>query len=149
MSEKTVTDLKPYTMTLFAKSDAEPGFYAVHCRRETLFDAVKEALHGPNAKDSQEIRDEVETCIDTLLERGDDNFEDGWLSLRIGYTDSVAFAIQKAADARADEKWSDGERYKQHLRAEDARDRYEKLREALIDALGPQADTLISLAVQK
>ena len=31
---------------------------------------------------------------------------------------------------------------------DDYRERYEKLREALIDALGPQADTLISLAVQ-
>ena len=137
------------TMAVFASIDDKPGFEMLPCTEATLWAAVRKAMFCCEDGDpiSDQHRSEIDGAVEALQQDGHISFEDGWLALRIGLAQVGTFAIHKARDIAEDRDFEDGRRYKQHLRAEAAEERYRLLREALIDALGPQADSLITAIV--
>lgn len=137
-----------HTMAVFAKTDDKPGFEMLPCTEQTLWGTVQKAIfccEEGELSDAQ--KDEVTAIVLHLKEAGGIDLEDGWLTLREGLVEVGNFLVEKATAIAEDRDFEDGERYKQYLRAEAAQERYRLLREALIDALGPQADTLITAAV--
>lgn len=141
--------MEQHTMAVFASIDDKPGFEMLPCTEATLWATVQKAIYCCEEADlSTDQREEVTANVEALKESGGVNFEDGWLTLREGLVEVAKFAIEKATAIAEDRDFEDGRRYEEYQRAEAASERYRLLREALVDALGPQADTIISLAVE-
>ncbi len=132
-------------VALFYKIDAEPGFGLTICRDDEIDGAVREALFGKGditAENATEIR---ETAAE-LLTSGRVDFEDGWLDLRNGMADAIAFVVERLNEARDDERFSDQRRADEQVRANASVIRYGQLRQALIEALGDKAAVVLAVA---
>src|SRR5581483_6771344 len=92
--------IEPNTAALFYSIDAEPKFAVTLCRDSTLFDAVRGTIFPVDGDLSQEQHDEITGHVRELRASGGVDFEDGWLALRVGMADVVAFLMEKVKDAR-------------------------------------------------
>lgn len=138
-----ITHLKPNTMALFYSIDGNPKFGVKLCHERGLFDAVRLVMF---ARDAEEDREEINGYVKQLRESGGVDFEDGWLSLRVGMADVVAFLMSKIVEAKAEERYADNERFNELKRREEAETRYAALRAVLLDALGDKAPDLAKAA---
>lgn len=139
-----ITRLEPYTMAVFFSCDVDPGFYVKLCNDGSLLDTV----HGGMFMKEQdaETREEVAGIVQALRESGRMAFEDGWIDLRIGMADVTAFIMEKMKEAKDEEHFADKQRYDELRRREETEGRYELLRQALTDALGPRAPEIAAKA---
>lgn len=139
-----ITHLEPYAMVVFFSCDVDPGFYAKLCNDGSLLDTV----HGGMFMKEQdaETREEVAGIVQVLRESGHMAFEDGWIDLRIGMSDVTAFIMEKMKEAKDEERFADKQRYDEMKRREETEGRYELLRQALADALGPRARDIAAKA---
>src|SRR6185369_7095318 len=139
-----VVRLEPHTMAVFFSCDVDPGFYVKLCNEASLLDTI----HGGMFMKEQDAdtRAEVASVVQALRESGDFNFEDGWISLRVGMADVTVFAMEKVKEAKENERYADKQRYEELKRREEAEGRFELLRQALTDALGPRAPDVAKAA---
>lgn len=143
MNDKVVR-IEPTPMTFFSKIDCDPGFSIKLCNEASLFETVRGALFFGVTDSEQTI--EVAETVEQLKVGRDVAFEDGWMSLRIGMADVTAYLMQKITEAKEEERYADGQRYKELEARRETELRYTILRQALIEALGDRVVELDALA---
>jgi hypothetical protein len=132
------------TVALFYSVDTNPRFAVKFCNPDSLRAAVEGVMFfGPLTAENHE---ELELLMEGLLTNGAIDFEDGWLCLRTGITDAVAFVMDKINQAMADALFEDRRRYEQMKRAEAAEAKYSALRDMLKSALGDNAAAVLAVA---
>lgn len=136
--------LEPHSMAIYYKIDVDPGFAMKLCSDVTLFDAVNRSMFLGEPEPDQ--REEVQAAVDQLRASGEVNFEDGWISLRIGMADVTAYLMAQIAEIKAEESFADKQRFEELKKREEAEGRYELLRQALVDALGDKAAGVVGAA---
>jgi hypothetical protein len=122
-------------MLLILKDDSAVGFHTRVCSRETLTTAVFREMFGTVY--AAEHHKEVADIVAGLLREGHVPFEDGWIELRTGIADVVAFFETRFAEAKAEEDFSDKQRCEELRRRQRAEADYQTLRDVLRVALGP------------
>lgn len=130
----TVHRLEPFTMAVVFSMDLDPGFHVKLCNEASLSDTV----HGGMFMREQDAQSKAETAeiVKQLRESGSVNFEDGWIKLCVGMADVVAFLVEKAGEAKQEERYADEQRFKEMKSREEWQTRYETLRATLAEALG-------------
>lgn len=132
-------------MAVFSSIDVDPGFDMKLCNDASLFDAVHLATFIGAPTD--ETRAEVEGIVDLLRADGDVHYADGWISLRLGMAAVATFLLAKLEEARRDERWADEQRFEELKLKQAAEARYDRLRQALREALGGDGAAEITRAV--
>lgn len=133
------------TMALFYSTDDKPKFGYTLCNEQTLTETVAKHMF-PGGNLDAEHRAEVASIAEELLEKLGTDFEDGWLALRVGMNDVAEFLMEKVTEQAAEAAWADDERGKEWARRYAAEQRFNALKTALIDALGPKAPEVAAAA---
>lgn len=94
----------------------------------------------------EQSRNEVAQIVTALRESGSMDFEDGWIQLRVGMNDTVAFLMEKVGEAKREERYADQQRFEELKRREKIDGKYAVLRSALRDALGDKATEIAAAA---
>lgn len=134
MSAEIVSLKAPPTMALFYSMDADPQVGVRLCTADRLIEAIASTMFSlePDAKQWTEC---AALAVD-LREKGEVQFEDGWLKLCIGLQAVTDFAMSKVKAAKADERHADRQRFNEMRRGDEAELRYAMLCCALKGALG-------------
>jgi hypothetical protein len=125
---------------LFAKDDTDVGFHRLVCMEPVGLSAqVKVAVYGdPLTKLDDDQTYEVVTIVETLLECGEHDFEDGWLKLCKSDGEDIAFLEEKLRDAHADRVHEDRQRYEEFVRANALQKQLDVVRQAFAIIRGDQ-----------
>lgn len=138
----------PPTMALFYSMDHGLKFGCQVCNETTLLETVHGVMFVLAAGETMSIEQEAECkrYVQGLRESGSISFEDGWLELRVGLLDALAFVIERADEQRKEAEWSDQQRAEEYRRANEIAAKYAGLCTALRNALGEHTRGIIDLA---
>lgn len=144
----TVHEIRaPVTLALFYSMDDDPKFGVLFCAAERLQATVQSVMFpGPDDLTPPNAKEECERLAAELRQSGSVSFEDGWLELRTGLQDAVAFMMEKVKDARADERYADQQRADEHRRLQDVATKYAALCVSLQAALGEHVRGIVDLS---
>lgn len=140
-----VVRIEPNTIAVFFSMDADPRWYVKLCNDATLFETVHAGIWMTDVRNEQS---QVETTgiVEGLRENGAVDFEDGWVQMRVGTAAIVEWLTAKVTEACNEERYADQQRFEELKRREAAEERYDLLRQALADALGPRGPEIAAKA---
>lgn len=139
----TVHRLEPYTMAVIFSTDADPGFQVKLCNEASLFETVHGGMFMRGA--DEQSRQETVGIVATLRESGSVDFEDGWIKLCVGMADVVALLVEKASEAKQEQRYADQQRFNELKEREEWQIKYEVLRAVLVEALGPRGPEIAAV----
>jgi len=144
MSDNVVT-LEPHTAALFYSTDDLPKIAVALCNERTLVAAVVSVMF-PSGVQTPADREQLSDYVTALRETGKIDFEDGWLELCSGMHAVVVFLLEQLKQACENERFADERRYKELHARKVVKEKYDALVEALIEALGDRAPTIVQIA---
>ena len=129
---------------LFFSIDDAPRFGMALCTKETLAETIRKELWGGDLSDDDHKT--IARWVEDLTETESIHFEDGWLALHVGIEAIAAELMRRCVEQYQEAGHADVECHKELVRREQAEARFNRLSEALRDALGDKGPEIAAKA---
>lgn len=129
---------------LFFATDCAPRFGMELCTKESLAETIRKNLWGSNLSDDDHAT--IKEWSDALIEEGKIDFEDGWLGLFVGIEAITAELMRRCVEQYEETQYECRGAAEYGAAKVRAEERYNRLRDALRDALGDKGPEVAAKA---